>query len=85
MGAQHSDPLRHVAEQVADCLSARGYAFVEDDNLDTLAATLRSFLTAAGIPVNPVDAADDEPSAVPLSGKCDPISAGRHPASSSGR
>ena len=52
MSTQNSDPLWHIAEQVADCFSERGYAFVEEDKLETLAAALRSFLTVAGIPVN---------------------------------
>jgi hypothetical protein len=41
--------LRRVAEQVADALSADGYAFVEDDKIEALAVTLRQFLAAAGI------------------------------------
>jgi len=51
-----TDPLWGIAEQVADCLSERGYAFVEDDKLGALAAALRLFLTDAGIPVEPADA-----------------------------
>jgi hypothetical protein len=46
------DPLWHVAERVADCIAERGYAFVEDDKVGALAAALRSFLMAAGVPVN---------------------------------
>lgn len=46
------DPIYRIAAQVADCLSARGYAFVEDDKLETLAAVLRTFLTVTGTPVN---------------------------------
>lgn len=49
--AGDSDPLRHIAEQVADCFADSGYAFVEEDRIDGLAATLGSFLTVAGIPV----------------------------------
>ncbi|KHD75997.1 hypothetical protein MB27_19075 [Actinoplanes utahensis] len=52
MIAQTDDPIRDVAEQVADSLSHRGYAFVEDDKVEPLAATLRAFLQAAGIPLN---------------------------------
>jgi hypothetical protein len=52
MAIQNGDPLWRVADRVADCLSEHGYAFVEDDKLEALAAVLRSFLTAAGIPVN---------------------------------
>ncbi|MFD1364283.1 hypothetical protein [Actinoplanes sichuanensis] len=52
MIAHTDDPIRDVAEQVADNLSHRGYAFVEDDKVESLAATLRAFLQAAGIPLN---------------------------------
>jgi hypothetical protein len=52
MERQHGDPLRGIAEQVADCFAARGYAFVEDDRIDSLAAALRDFLAGAGIPVH---------------------------------
>jgi hypothetical protein len=44
------DVLRHIAEQVADCFADSGYAFVEEDKIDRLAAALRSFLVAANIP-----------------------------------
>lgn len=47
------DPLHWIAEQVADCFTYSGYAFVEEDKIDGLAAVLSSFLTVAGIPVNP--------------------------------
>lgn len=47
------DPLHWSAEQVADCFTYSGYAFVEEDKIDGLAAVLSSFLTVAGIPVNP--------------------------------
>jgi len=64
-GDNDYDSLWHIAEQVADCFAYSGYAFVEDDKIDGLAATLGSFLTVAGIPVNPPDivdpAPDDEP------------------------
>jgi hypothetical protein len=52
MTIRNGDPLWNAADQVAYCLSEYGYAFVEDDKLDALAAVLRSFLTAAGIPVH---------------------------------
>lgn len=52
MSTQSTDPLLWIAEQVADLFSEHGYAFVEDDKLDGLAAVLRSFLVVAGIPVN---------------------------------
>lgn len=57
------DPLYRIAAQVADCLSDRGYAFVEDDKVETLAAVLRTFLTVTGIPVN----MEGGPSAAPVS------------------
>ncbi|WP_328467263.1 hypothetical protein OHA21_48530 [Actinoplanes sp. NBC_00393] len=40
------------AELVADRLAETGYAFVEDDQIERLTATLRTFVTAAGIAVN---------------------------------
>ena len=46
-------PLRRIAEQVADCFAASGYAFVEDDKIDGLAVTLGSFLTSTGILITP--------------------------------
>jgi hypothetical protein len=55
MVAQIDDPLRHVAGRVADCLSMSGYAFVEDDKVETLAEVLQTFLTVTGIPVNPAN------------------------------
>ncbi len=55
MIAQVDDPLMRIAEQVADCFSESGYAFVEDDMVETLAAVLHTFLTVVGIPVNPAD------------------------------
>lgn len=54
MSTQNGDPLRRIAEHVADRLSECGYAFVEDDKIEGLAAVLRSFLTVAGISVNTV-------------------------------
>jgi hypothetical protein len=56
MTVQSSDPLLPVAERVADCIAEHGYAFVEDDKLEALAAVLRFFLTATGIPVNSEEA-----------------------------
>ena len=53
MGVKGSDPLHHIAEQVADRFAESGYAFVEDAKIDGLAEVLGSFLTVAGIPVNP--------------------------------
>ncbi|WP_433376705.1 hypothetical protein ACQPZX_08335 [Actinoplanes sp. CA-142083] len=49
---QNFDPMQRITQQVADCFSASGYAFVEDDKLEALAAVLTSFLTDAGVPVN---------------------------------
>ena len=56
MSANERDPLRHIAEQVADCFAESGFAFVEDDRIDELAALLGSFLSAAGIPASPSQA-----------------------------
>jgi hypothetical protein len=55
MNSGNNDGLRAIAAQVADCFSAHGYAFVEDDKIDGLASTLASFLTVAGIPINGAD------------------------------
>jgi hypothetical protein len=52
MITQINDPLMQIAGQVADCFSKSGYAFVEDDKVETLAAVLGAFLAATGIPVN---------------------------------
>ena len=67
------DPLHLIAEQVADYFTYSGYAFVEEDRIDGLAAVLGSFLTVAGIPANPPDTDDqdddpfafDEPASTP--------------------
>jgi len=53
MTADVAHPLREIAVRVANCLSERGYAFVEDDEIDTLADALHAFLTTAGIPLGP--------------------------------
>lgn len=55
MITQVDEPLMRIAEQVADCFSESGYAFVEDDKVQTLAAVLQTFLTVMGIPVNNLD------------------------------
>ena len=58
MPSGHSyDPILRIAQQVADCFSENGYAFVEDDKLEALATALTSFLKDAGIPVNIVASA----------------------------
>lgn len=51
--ADEHGTLRRAAEQVADCFADSGYAFVEDDKIDGLAATLGSFLTSTGILITP--------------------------------
>lgn len=56
MKTGNEDPLLHGARRVADTLAGCGYAFIEDDQLDGLAAVLRSFLTVARIPVNSTEA-----------------------------
>ena len=53
--AHGSEPIQRIAQQVADCFSESGYAFVEDDQLGILAAALTSFLIAANIPINTND------------------------------
>lgn len=53
MSVKSRDPLHQIAEQVADCLAASGYAFVEDDKIEGLAALLGSFLVVADVPINP--------------------------------
>jgi hypothetical protein len=50
---QQNDPILAIADNVADMIADSGYAYVEDEHLDGLAVALRSFLSAAGIPVNP--------------------------------
>jgi hypothetical protein len=52
-----SDPMLTIADQVTYCLSQYGYAFVEDDKVEALADTLKSFLKTAGIPINEEEAA----------------------------
>jgi len=61
MDSRDYDPLRRIAGHVADGFAECGYAFVEDDKIEGLAAMLGSFLTVAGIPVNPPDADDPTP------------------------
>ncbi|MBG0568164.1 hypothetical protein [Actinoplanes aureus] len=53
--------IRAIADLVADCLSERGYAFVEEDKIDALAATLEAFLLTAGIPTNASEVGEPEP------------------------
>jgi hypothetical protein len=57
MAVLSNDPILRIANQVTYCLSQCGYAFVEDDQVEALADTLKSFLNAAGIPVNEAEAA----------------------------
>ena len=52
-----SDPMLTIADSVTDSLSQCGYAFVEDDKVEALADTLKSFLKTAGIRVDPDAAA----------------------------
>ena len=56
MNVKERDPLRRIAEQVADCFAYSGYAFIEDNHIEGLANLLGSFLTVAGIPSNTADA-----------------------------
>jgi hypothetical protein len=80
MRAQNADPLRQIAEQVADCFAERGYAFVEDDKIEGLAALLESFLTVAGIPANLPGTGDPIPSGhdLPSIGQPMPARSGRY-------
>lgn len=50
LSAQDHEPMRHIAQRVADCISKSGYAFIEDDKLEALAAALTFFLVEADIP-----------------------------------
>lgn len=54
MITQVDDPLMQIAGQVADCFSKSGYAFVEGDKVETLAAVLGALLAVTGIPVDVV-------------------------------
>ena len=56
MSIPKNDPIWLIAERVADSISDTGYAFIEDDKIDGLAATLQSFLLVARIPVHAADA-----------------------------
>ena len=55
MAAEIDEPLIRLAERVADCFAERGYAYIEDDHIEMLAASLQTVLAAAGIPANPTD------------------------------
>lgn len=55
MTAQIDEPLIRIAERVADCFAERGYAYIEDDKIEVLAAALKTFLTTTGIPTHPTD------------------------------
>ncbi|WP_221328551.1 hypothetical protein [Actinoplanes sp. L3-i22] len=52
--------LKEMAGAVADLMADRGFAFVENDRVEALAATLRAFLSTAGLPINPPEQHDDE-------------------------
>jgi hypothetical protein len=51
--SQPNDPILAVAHKVADMIAYCGYAYVEEEHVDGLAAALRSFLSSAGIPASP--------------------------------
>ena len=78
-----TDTLRHIAEQVADCFADAGYAFVEEDKIEGLAAALGSFLTVAGIRVNspgiigPAPCRDSSPVGEPIATPTGGITAAR--------
>lgn len=67
MTTPNDDPLRRIAGLVADCFMETGYAFIEDDKIDGLAATLKSFLTVAEIPVHTADAGE---AGTAVAGRC---------------
>jgi hypothetical protein len=50
---QQNDPILAIADHVANTIANYGYAFVEGEHLDGLATALQTFLSSAGIPVNP--------------------------------
>ena len=52
MSTSANDPIIGIAATVAYCFSRDGYAFIEDEHLEALADTLKSFLKTAGISVN---------------------------------
>ena len=52
MDVQQQNPIGDIIERVADYLAERGYAYVEDDKLDDLAAALTAALRAAAIPIH---------------------------------
>jgi len=62
MSVKSHDRIHQIAEQVANCFAESGYAFIEDDKIEGLAALLGSFLTVAGIPINPLGTSDPMPS-----------------------
>jgi len=73
MGVLSNDPMIGIADAVAYCFSQPGYAFVEDDKLEALADTLRSFLKTAGIPVNDIVRGSQPENATPSRGLDGPV------------
>jgi hypothetical protein len=59
MSVTTGDPMIAIADSVAYCLSQCGYAFIEDDKVEALADTLKSFLKTADIPVDATAAAEN--------------------------
>jgi hypothetical protein len=45
--------VEEMAEALADVMCDHGFAFVENDKLPALTATLHAFLVTAGLPINP--------------------------------
>ena len=56
--SQQNDSILAIANKVADVIAYRGYAYVEEEHLDGLAAALQAFLNSVEILVNPEPAGD---------------------------
>ena len=51
--SQQNDSILAIANKVADVITYCGYACIEEEHLDGLAAALQLFLNSAEIPVHP--------------------------------
>lgn len=56
--SQQNDPILAIANKAAEMITYCGYAYVEEEPLDGLAAALQAFLNSMAIPVNPEPAED---------------------------
>jgi hypothetical protein len=52
MADGHADPMIDVAQAVSGLFGVIGFAFVEDQHIEVLAATLRAFFRSADIPIH---------------------------------